>query len=314
MMRMPKVSVIIPCFNRESIITETLRSVLQQTLHDWECIVVDDGSTDQSVERVRNIQDERIKVIQKENGGSASARQLGLTLAQGEYIQFLDSDDLLSPDKLERQIAFMEQNHQMVSYSGYANIMEDNAGNKRTTYPHRWTTSTLFSFRFSLLTRWGIDYSFPLHSFIYNRQFLVNNGLDYNIPIRQREDWYFHLRVSRATKQIGEYKNLMGAYYRHHAGCKTSSYLKMLDGNFKFMAYVAQEVRGADGLLLSYRISAELWLMFGRIFKYRELKALRLLPILWSNKRAAALLPLVILLLPLSLLMVIIRSFIIYAL
>lgn len=314
MMQMPKVSVIIPCFNRESIILDTLHSVIQQTLQDWECIVVDDGSMDQSVERVRSLCDERIKVIQKENGGTASARQLGLTLAQGEYIQFLDSDDLLSPDKLERQITFMEQNHLMVSYSGYANLIEDNAGNTQISYPNKWTTSTLFSFRFSLLTRWGGDYSFPLHSFIYNRQFLMDNGLDYNIPIRQREDWCFHLQVSRATKKIEGCEDLVGAYYRHHIGCKTSSYLKMLDGNFKFMAYVAQELRGMDLLLLSYRISAELWLMVGRIFKYREFKALRLLPILWSNKRVAALLPLVILLLPLSLLMMIIRSIIIYSL
>ena len=101
-----KVSIITPCYNAAPYIETTISSVQQQTLSDWEMIIVDDGSTDNSAEIIRQIaqHDLRIKLTQKENGGSASARKLVLSIAQGEYIQFLDADDRLDKNKLQLQI------------------------------------------------------------------------------------------------------------------------------------------------------------------------------------------------------------------
>ena len=101
-MNKPKVSVIIPVYNTELFVEEAIKSVLNQTLTDIEVIVVNDGSTDNSlkvIERLANT-DSRIKKITQENQGQSVARNLGLNIAKGEYIYFMDSDDILKKDTL----------------------------------------------------------------------------------------------------------------------------------------------------------------------------------------------------------------------
>jgi glycosyltransferase involved in cell wall biosynthesis len=119
-----KISIITPCYNAEPYIARTIQSVQNQTITDWEMIIIDDGSIDNSVEIVKDIacNDQRIKLFQKENGGSASARNMGLALAQGEFIQFLDADDTIEPTKIERQITLMEQELLDVTYSDYCMV------------------------------------------------------------------------------------------------------------------------------------------------------------------------------------------------
>ena len=98
----PKISVIIPVYNTGEILVETINSVLEQTFKDFELIIVNDGSTDRdTLQILSDLSDERIKVIHKVNGGVVSARNLGLENAQGEYIAFLDHDDIFLPQKLE---------------------------------------------------------------------------------------------------------------------------------------------------------------------------------------------------------------------
>ncbi len=95
------ISVIIPLYNKETSVEQSIRSVLNQTYQDFELIVVDDGSTDNSLDVVRQIQDDRILIIEQENGGPGKARNTGVAHAQGEWILFLDADDELVPDALE---------------------------------------------------------------------------------------------------------------------------------------------------------------------------------------------------------------------
>ena len=109
---MPKVSVIIPVYNVEEYIRECLTSVVNQTLKDIEIIVVNDGTEDQSIERIKDIitNDIRIKLINKENGGLSSARNVGITNACSEYLLFLDSDDYLTLDALDELYSFAKTN------------------------------------------------------------------------------------------------------------------------------------------------------------------------------------------------------------
>ena len=95
---MPKISVVIPLYNKETYISNTLRSVMNQTYDDYEIVIVDDGSTDNSVEVIKNsFSSDKIRIIKKENGGPSSARNRGVQEAHGEWIVFLDADDMLLP-------------------------------------------------------------------------------------------------------------------------------------------------------------------------------------------------------------------------
>lgn len=106
----PRVSVVIPAYNAELFIAQAVSSVLAQTFADWELIVVDDGSTDDTASRVAPfLCDPRISLHRKANGGPASARNAGIRLAMANFIALLDADDYWLPRKLERQMAVMAQ-------------------------------------------------------------------------------------------------------------------------------------------------------------------------------------------------------------
>jgi len=122
------VSIITPSYNSEDFIKETINSVLNQTYKNWEMIIVDDVSTDNSIQIIQEYQkkDSRIKLIELDtNSGAAVARNKAIEVANGKYIAFLDSDDLWKPEKLEKQIAFMQENNIVFSYSAYDLIDED---------------------------------------------------------------------------------------------------------------------------------------------------------------------------------------------
>jgi len=125
---MSQISVVIPAYNAQHTILETINSVLQQTFSDWELIVINDGSTDKTLEVLETIKDARLKVYSYENGGLPTARNRGIDLAKGEFISFVDADDLWTPDKLELQLQALEQNLSAgVAYSW--TICMDNNGN-----------------------------------------------------------------------------------------------------------------------------------------------------------------------------------------
>jgi glycosyltransferase involved in cell wall biosynthesis len=107
---MALVSIIIPCYNYGWLLPETLDSLLAQTYTNWECLIIDDGSTDnsRSVGETYASRDARFRYIHQSNKGMSAARNCGLDKARGEYIQLLDADDLLVPHKLERQVSFLE--------------------------------------------------------------------------------------------------------------------------------------------------------------------------------------------------------------
>ena len=108
MISSPKVSVIIPAYNAMRFLPQTVESVLQQTLRDFEVLIVDDGSKDDTAKWAAAHSDPRVKLISRPNGGAAAARNTGIANAAGEYVAFLDADDLWRPTKLEKQVARME--------------------------------------------------------------------------------------------------------------------------------------------------------------------------------------------------------------
>ena len=115
----PKVSIIVPVYNAGRFLEQTLQSVLLQDFTDWELLLVNDCSTDDSTEIIRRHEDDkRIRLINLDkNGGAAVARNRGINLAKGRYIAFLDSDDIWKSDNLSKQVAFMEKGNYVFSFS-----------------------------------------------------------------------------------------------------------------------------------------------------------------------------------------------------
>lgn len=122
--RTPAVSIVTPVYNVEKWIEETMDSVRAQTFSDWEMLLVEDNSTDRTIpviqEYLERTGESRIRLIpQGKNGGAARARNRGVKEAAGRYIAYVDADDLWEPEKLERQLAFMEEHGAAFSFTGY---------------------------------------------------------------------------------------------------------------------------------------------------------------------------------------------------
>ena len=143
------VSIIMPSYNTAKFISETIESVLVQTYTNWELIIVDDCSTDNTDEVVKSfLSYNRIKYIKNEkNSGAAVSRNRALREAKGKWIAFLDSDDLWLPVKLEKQIAFMKENDYHFSYTNYVEINEASIPNGRfITGPKRITKRGMYNY------------------------------------------------------------------------------------------------------------------------------------------------------------------------
>ena len=283
-----KVSVIIPAYNQAAFIHKAVTSLQAQTLDSWECIIVDDGSTDNTAEIVANIalNEPRVRLLQKQNGGSASARDMGLQQVQGEYIQFLDADDTIAPNKLEQQVQLMERDNLDISYTAFCS--EDSQANRTQSRAVRLNT-------YKILVRWGLGASVPIHSFLYRTDFIKQHNLSFQSDCRHREDWRWHIVCFNAQPKQALLSDLCGAVYFHSEQGKTGSYIKMQAGNFDFMAYMMQQLRGMDKVLWAFRISEELWIWLLRMVKYRSTEIAKTILLLPTGSTVIA-----ILLMPLS--------------
>ena len=123
---MPEVSIITPCYNSSKFLQQTIDSVLNQTFTDLEWLITDDKSTDNSVEIIRKVNDERIKLtVAEKNGGAGHARNLSLEKATGRFITFLDADDFWEPNFLEEMVSFMKKENAELAYSNYSRCDEN---------------------------------------------------------------------------------------------------------------------------------------------------------------------------------------------
>lgn len=313
-MTQPLVSIIIPCYNQGEYLPQTLDCILNQTLSDWECIIVDDGSTDNSADIARQYQksDSRFKVITQPNSGSATARNVGLSLSTGEYVQFLDADDLLDSNKLRLQTDYMQKNGLSVSYTNYQKFyLPPETDNYKFINPQPYTTHIIGKFSFSILIRWGVDLSIPLNCFLYRNTFLQTNHIAFDENIRQREDWDFHIKISKHIRCIPFLSKYIGAFYRSNFSGKTGSYSRITKGNLKFITEEKHYLHWYQLPLWSYRLSIELCFLCLRALKYHELAGFKVLKeIRWKD--SILLLTLAILLLPLAIIHVLIRSIYVY--
>ncbi len=185
---MPVISVVIPVYNGEKTIQTTIKSVLSQTFQDWELIIIDDGSQDKTLDIINKIQDPRIKIFSYPNAGLAASRNRGFSHSIGEFIAFLDADDLWTPDKLEAQLKALQDNPQAaVAYSWCDCI--DESGKFLRTSSHSNANGDVYAKL--LLTDFLDNGSNPL----IRRQALAEVG-EFDESLPAAEDWDMWLRLA----------------------------------------------------------------------------------------------------------------------
>ena len=214
---MPKVSVIIPAYNQAEYLEDALNSVLNQTFQDWECIIVNDGSTDMTREVILSYAKihSRIRYVEQSNSGLAAARNRGLAEAKSIYIQFLDADDFIDNNKFDLQLALLLQTSDLaLSYSDYFSCVEDNVG---APYPGRYLTPKFHSENalHDLILRWETEMSIPVHCFLFDARFFKEHNIKFDERLPNHEDWDCWMNIFSLKPKV-YYIDQQLAIYRIH--------------------------------------------------------------------------------------------------
>lgn len=187
---MSKISVIIPTYNAERTLLETIESIQKQTFQDLEILVINDGSTDQTLELLNQIDEPRLKILSYENGGLPIARNRGIAAAQGEFLSFIDADDLWTPDKLESQLTALQQHPNAgVAYSWTLNMITQQ-------------DQVSFTQGCSSLAQGNVYSDLLIGNFIGSgsniliRRSVMDKMQGFEPSLKSYEDWDFYLRVA----------------------------------------------------------------------------------------------------------------------
>ena len=203
---MPKVAVIIPAYNAMTYLPQTLESVLQQTFTDFEVLIVNDGSSDNIVQWANSLTDERVKFISQSNQGVSTARNLAISKASGEYITFLDADDLWHRTKLEKQVKFLDNNPTVGLVATWV-ILTDEQGNLGA--------EVKIDFKQGNIRKELIEINaIPCGSIPMVRRNCFDKVGLFDPILRFGEDWELWTRIA-ADYDFGLIKELL-VYYRQH--------------------------------------------------------------------------------------------------
>lgn len=253
------VSIIMPSYNCGKYVEETIRSVQAQTYQNWEIIFVDDCSTDDSVRIVTKLQkaDSRIKLFQnKFNSGAAVSRNNALREAKGRWIAFLDSDDLWEPEKLEKQVRFMEENGYAFSYTGYQEIDSDGVlTGVMASGPKHVTKAGMYAFCWpGCLT---VMYDATDIGLLQIEDIKKNNDYAMWLKVCQKADCYLldeclakYRRGRQGSVSSHSIKTMIGWHYKlwHEAEKKSAivaafyTCLNLVCGSYKKLKYVKKEI------------------------------------------------------------------------
>ena len=202
----PRVSVIIPTYQHRNYIRRTLSSVFEQSLGDYEIIVVNDGSTDDTASLLAPlVEARRITYLEQDNQGQSRARNAGLSRARGEYVAFLDDDDLWPPNKLASQVAFLDANPSVGMVGGTFRMIDENEvpGRAGLFYPEI-TFETLFT---------ANPFHSPGQTLI--RKTLLEEVGGLNATIWGADDWDLWFRIAKRSTIV--MRDEIALYYRLHA-------------------------------------------------------------------------------------------------
>lgn len=184
------VSIIIPAYNAASYIEETIQSIFNQTYQSWEIIIVNDGSTDNTMDVVRSFTDKRIECITQKNGGVASARNKGFYFAKGEYVVFFDADDLMTPAFLCERVQALNDDNATGFVGGLVETFPIKARSKRAAASDPVKEILFFNSSFATVPS----------NYMFRKTILENNEIRFNKELSSSADRFFILEVARFTK------------------------------------------------------------------------------------------------------------------
>ncbi len=201
---MHKVSVVIPCYNQAQFLLDALNSVFSQSYDNWECIIVNDGSTDNTEELALEWKkkDCRFKYIFKENGGLASARNAGLNVATGQYLQFLDADDIIAKNKFQLQIFELSKTKNYALC--YCDYFASSESNLTVPIPSRYLTPKFKSSNYlgELITNWEGNLSIPCHCFLFKSEMFTENSICFDESLPNHEDWECWMNIFTLNPEV----------------------------------------------------------------------------------------------------------------
>ena len=212
----PLVSIVIPCFNAESTVSDAIRSALSQDYKNKEIVVIDDGSTDQSLSEIKSFGD-RIRWETGQNRGGCAARNHGMEIARGEIIQFLDADDLLMPDKLSIQVPMLLSSSADIVFCNWKTVSGEEENTSALRFDHRTQDPLIF------LLRYNIQTSTPLH---WRRNLVSVGGFRVGLPCSQERD--LHLRLAASGFSMRQTPQVL-VEVRRFPQSVSSNYIRVLD-------------------------------------------------------------------------------------
>ncbi len=215
----PLVSIIVPCYNQSQYLTEALDSIYNQTFTNWECLIIDDGSTDNTAEVAKSFvdKDSRFVYFFKENGGVSSTRNLGLENANGQYIQFLDCDDVLDVKKLELSIKELELNkNTQIVISNFRMFTDDV---KVSSPPFCVLNPEYFNLE-GFLYEWNISFSLQMQCGFFDAVLFKNIRFPENLSAQ--EDWVVWISLFK-TGCEAVFIDKPLAYYRINPNSRMST-------------------------------------------------------------------------------------------
>lgn len=232
---MVEVSIIIPAYNQDKYLEETLKSVIAQSFKDFECIIIDDGSIDDTAGISKKFSEHKsIKYHYQNNKGLAGARNTGIILAKGKYVHFLDSDDLIEVDFLDRMIEKISGDQSIdILICGWMYIDKDSKKISGKIGPVR--SDDYFE-------DLSLGNLFPVHSAIVRRTLFEKIGL-FDESLKALEDWDLWLRAAGNGSRF-DILDMAGVYYRRQPGSMTMNAGIMIDNLEKFLDSATENIEG----------------------------------------------------------------------
>ncbi|KUJ63749.1 hypothetical protein AR687_00750 [Flavobacteriaceae bacterium CRH] len=264
------VSIIIPCYSQAAFLDETLSSVLVQTYQNWECLIINDGSPDNTDEIAQKWveKDNRFKYFFKQNSGVSNTRNFGLEKATGEYIQFLDADDVLFDTKLELSLQTIENAVNEDIQILFTNFRMFTNNVKITTEPYCNFQQELFTYE-NLLYKWNDGFSIPIQTAFIKSSLLQN--IRFPEHMTAQEDWIFWVNLFKSNPKV-LFINQTLALYRVNMASRTLS-RDMLEDQLKAYEYFKDFLNEEDFHKMSLVLISRYYKKSGYfITKYNEIK------------------------------------------